>query len=286
MVSTRTLAFENFGRMYQRGRWAVRNLSLVVPFGVITALVGPNGAGKTTLLRAALGFEPADEGRVLLGGYDVARDRVRAIGLAGYLPQGTPLYESLTAGDHFKLARSARREFDAAFALSHLRGLGVPSDRAVGSLSGGERAQVALAVALGVGARVLILDEPLASLDPLARREFLSALVSHLRSHDAAVILSSHLISDVEQACDRIAVVADGDLVLHMSLREARASFRAVSPADLDGLEPIGTFSGPDGRQVSLVPANGPPAERADLEEVVLGHIAARRRRRNPEDDR
>ena len=121
------LVAEHVGRRYRRTRpWAVRDLSLVVPEGSITALVGPNGAGKSTLIRAALGFERPDEGRLLVFGVDPRRDRTRVVNSLGYVPQGPSLYRNLTIADHLTLARAARSSFDRSYAHARIRGAGPP----------------------------------------------------------------------------------------------------------------------------------------------------------------
>jgi ABC-2 type transport system ATP-binding protein len=271
------LVADRLGRRYRRSRpWALRDVSLDVPEGSITALVGANGAGKSTLIRSCLGFERPDEGRVLVVGVDPRRDRTAAVALIGYVPQGSALYRGLTIDDHFVMAKAARQGFDVGFAQRHVERTGLTVGRRVGELSGGEQAQVTLAIALGTRAPLLLLDEPLASLDPLARRDFLTALLADVRSRGATALLSSHIVTDVEQACDRLAVLADGRLVLAESVAESRARFRIVTADALDGRPAIGRFSSPDGTPIALV-EGGEEGRSATLEEVVLGHLAARR---------
>jgi ABC-2 type transport system ATP-binding protein len=270
------LVVDRFGRRYRRNRpWAVRGVSLSLPKGSITALVGANGAGKSTLIRACVGFERPDEGRVLVDGIDPRRDRARAVAAVGYVPQAAALYRSLTVGDHLDLARYARRSFDRAYALTRVTSAGLAETRKVGDLSGGEQAQVSLALALGTRAHLLLLDEPLASLDPLARRAFLTTLVDDVRGRGATALLSSHIVTDVDQACDRLVVLADGRLVLDTAGAVAKAAFRVLLPNELGGMVPIGTFSSQTGETLALVkdPSLGRPAS---LEEIVLGHLASR----------
>lgn len=269
-----------FGRRYRRGRpWAVRDLSLELPEGSITALVGPNGAGKSTLIRACLGFERPDEGNVSVFGNDAIRHRSRAVSCIGYVPQASSLYGSLSIADHFTLAMAARPLFDRSSATEHIRGVGLSEDRRVGQVSGGEQAHVALALALGTRAPLLLLDEPLASLDPLARRDFLTALVADVRRRGATAMLSSHIVTDVEQACDRLVVLAGGRLVLATTVVAALATYRTVPAAELDGVESVGVFAGPDGTPLALVDRGSTGGKGATLEEVVLGHLASARGR-------
>ncbi len=226
------------------------------------------------MIRAFLGFERPDEGRVEVYGVDPHRDRAAAVRSVGYVPQAASLYRGLTIGDHFAIARSARPTFDTTFAGDHVRRVGLTLDRPAGQLSGGEAAQVMLAMALGTRAPVLLLDEPLASLDPLARRDFLTALVAEVRSRGATALLSSHIVTDVEQACDRLMVLADGRLVLDESVKSARAMFRIAPVAGVGPAGVVGRFAGPDGEPLALV-AGDAAGRSATLEEIVLGHLAA-----------
>lgn len=271
------LQVECFGRRYRRSRpWAVRDVSFAVPEGSITALVGPNGAGKSTIIRACIGFERPDEGRVIVAGVDPVRDRSRAVGLVGYVPQSTSLYRSLTVGDHLDMACAARHLFDRSGAVDRLHGLGLSERQKVGDLSGGEQAQVALALALGTRGRLLLLDEPLASLDPLARRKFLKVLVDDVRGRGATAVLSSHIITDIEHACDRLAVLVGGRLVLDAAISIAKLEFRTLTLSALGSQRPIGVFDGPGGAPLAVVRdlSAGRPAS---LEEIVLAHLAGAR---------
>jgi len=270
------LVVSEFGRRYRRNRpWAVRGASFTTPAGSITALVGPNGAGKSTLIRACLGFEQADEGTVQVFGHDPKTDRTAAVEAIGYVAQQLGLYRALTIGDHFTIAAAARPAFDRAQARRQLRHLGLGEELRVGDLSGGEQAQVALAIALATSAPLLLLDEPLASLDPLARRDFLGLLVSEVKARGATALLSSHIVSDVETSCDRLVVLSRGRLVLDAAVAEARVRFATVPAAGYPGLA-IGRFASASGEEVALVEA-GEAGRPATLEEIVLGHLAAGR---------
>jgi ABC-type multidrug transport system, ATPase component len=249
---------------------------LTIPAGSVTALVGANGAGKSTLIRACLGFERPNEGRVLVFGTDPRRDRAAAVRQIGYVPQSTALFRGLSIEDHFSFARAGRPTFDRRVAIDHVKRIGLSPRRRVGELSGGEQAQVTLALALGTRAPLLLLDEPLAGLDPLARRDFLTALLADVRARGATVILSSHIVPDVEHACDRLAVLADGRLVLSDAVSSARACFRTVAADAIDGHAAVGRFAGPDGSLIALV-ASETLGRPATLEEIVLGHLAAAR---------
>lgn len=162
-AATHPLVAEQFGRRYRKSLpWATQDVSFVVPEGSIAALVGPNGAGKSTLLRACLGFEIPDAGRLLVFGADPQVRRRTAVEAVGYIPQGLALYRGLAIRDHFTMALAARPSFDDEFAQGLIREAGLGERRKVGELSGGEQAQVALALALGTRAPLLLLDEPLA----------------------------------------------------------------------------------------------------------------------------
>jgi ABC-2 type transport system ATP-binding protein len=249
-----------------------------VPRGSITALVGPNGAGKSTLIKAAIGFERPTAGRVLVEGIDPRRDRGGAVRRIGYVPQAASLYRELSVADHLRLARSLRPGFDATVVRRRLDDLAIPLDSRTDELSGGQQAQVGLALALGTRAPVLLLDEPLASLDPLARREFLHVLVDAVKSEGHTALLSSHVITDIEQACDRLLVLVGGRKLLDLSIAEALAAHWIVAGAAAPAGAVVGVFPGPTGEPLALVTGPGrADARHPTLEELVLGHLAAGR---------
>jgi ABC-2 type transport system ATP-binding protein len=289
---TAVLEAQGFGKRYRRRTWALRGVDLTVPEGTITALVGPNGSGKSTLIRAWIGFERATEGRLSTGGVDPQRDRKGAVGRVGYVPQSPSLYRDLTISDHIVLAGTLRDGFDGPMAAGYVERLSIPLKAKAGELSGGEQAQVGLALALATRAPILLLDEPLASLDPLARREFLHLMVDAVRASGATALLSSHVITDIEQACDRLIVLGKGHTLLDLSVAEALAHHRvldgtAAEATELVGADSfVGAFPAPAGEPLTLVrapvvsPAGALPLGRAaTLEEVVIGHLARGRRR-------
>jgi ABC-2 type transport system ATP-binding protein len=226
------LETHDIGKRYGRRVWALRHLDIAVPDGTITALVGPNGSGKSTLLKAWVGFERPTEGRLTVGGIDPWHDRAGALAQIGYVPQAPSLYRELTVEEHVILARTLRQGFDAAVARRRLADLDIPLDSRADELSGGQQAQVGLALALGTRAPVLLLDEPLASLDPLARREFLHVLVDAVRADGSTALLSSHVITDIEQACDRLLVLGGGRTLLDLSIAAAIAEHVVVEAPD------------------------------------------------------
>ena len=284
MTGTAALEAHALSKRYRRGAIALKAIDLSIAWGGLTALVGPNGAGKSTLIKAWVGLERPTSGQAAVAGIDPWRDRVGAVAKIGYVPQTPALYRELTVTDHIAMAASLRRTFDRSYACARLNELGVPLVARVGNLSGGQQAQVALALALGLRAEVLLLDEPLASLDPLARREFLNVLSNAVKADGLTALLSSHVVTDVEQACDRLIVLGSGHKVLDSSLNAA-VSEHAVSDGALlapSGWRPVAVFAGPDQRPLRLwyaprAEAHPSGARDATLEEVVLGYLAAAR---------
>jgi ABC-2 type transport system ATP-binding protein len=292
---TAVLEAHGYGKRYRGRPWALRGLDLAVPEGSITALVGPNGSGKSTLIRGWIGFEPPTEGTLLIAGIDPQRQRTAALLRSGYVPQQPALYRELTVAEHLELAITFRPGFDALLAREYVERLGIPLAAQANELSGGEQAQVGLAIALGTRAKILLLDEPLASLDPLARREFLHVLVTAVRREGHTALLSSHVITDIEQACDRLIVLGRGRTLLDLTVDDALAHHRVVVAAEWPSDRPgrVGTFPTTTDERLTLVRVGldgssptGPdpaaaesPGRPATLEEVVIGHLAAGRAR-------
>jgi len=274
---TAALETHQLAKRYRRGVWALAGIDLEIPFGGITALVGPNAAGKSTLIKTWVGFERPTRGSVRVAGVDPWRDRRAALGHIGYVPQSPALYDGLSVEDHLDLAVLLRPGFDRAAARERLDQLDIPREAGARNLSGGQQAQVALALALGTRADVLLLDEPLASLDPLARREFLHVLTDAVRVGGATALLSSHIVTDVEQACDGLVVLGVGRVLLQSSVADALSTHR-IAPGDGATGEVIATFLGPAGEPLALQRAGGGPGQRpATLEEIVLGYLASAR---------
>jgi ABC-2 type transport system ATP-binding protein len=187
--------------------WALLECSLVIPQGHVTALVGPNGAGKTTLLRMLAGLSTPTAGCASVLGQSPEQSE-EFLSSIGYLAQDIPLYKRLTAEQHLEIGARLNHNWDSEGARARLTALRIPADRPVSTLSGGQRAQVALGLALAKRPRVLLLDEPVAALDPLARREFLTSLTEAVAEGDLSVILSSHLLHDLERVCDHLVLLA------------------------------------------------------------------------------
>jgi ABC-2 type transport system ATP-binding protein len=206
-VSDAPAALEATGLGKRYGRtWALRDCSLALPQGRIAALVGPNGAGKTTLLHLAVGLLAPTAGAIRVLGGTPGRDPA-LLARVGFVAQDAPLYGDFSVAEHLTMGGRLNPRFDQVLARDRLGRLGIPLDRRVGTLSGGQRAQVALAMALAKRPQLLLLDEPVASLDPLARREFLQALMGSVAEQGLTVLLSSHLLADLERVCDYLIVL-------------------------------------------------------------------------------
>ncbi|HEX7368274.1 MAG TPA: ABC transporter ATP-binding protein [Candidatus Saccharimonadales bacterium] len=189
--------------------WALQNCDITVPEGSVSALVGPNGAGKSTLLKILVGLSRASTGESTV--FDKTPVQHEAfLSDIGYLAQEIPLYKNLNAGSHIEMGKHLNRRFDERATRERLEELGIPLNRAVGKLSGGQRAQVALALALAKKPRLLLLDEPVAALDPLARHDFLSSLAQAVADGGLSVVMSSHLLADLERVSDHVIVLAAG----------------------------------------------------------------------------
>jgi ABC-2 type transport system ATP-binding protein len=186
---------------------ALNDCTITVPEGRISALIGPNGAGKTTLLKLLAGLSRPTAGQVTVNG-SVPRQAPAFLAEIGYLAQEIPLYRRLSAEDHIRAGAHLNPRWDGASVRERLTALNIPLDRPVGKLSGGQRAQVALSLILGKRPRLLLLDEPVAALDPLARRNFLGTLTDGVAVGGLTVMLSSHLVTDMERVCDHIVILS------------------------------------------------------------------------------
>lgn len=278
------LEADALGRRYGRA-WALRDCSLSLPSGRVAALVGPNGAGKTTLLNLAVGLLKPDAGRVRVFGRD-PREGTGALGEIGFVAQDTPLYRDFTARELITMGGRLNRRWDAALARDRLSALGVPPDKPVGGLSGGQRAQVALALALAKRPRLLLLDEPIASLDPLARREFMRALMGAVADSGASVLFSSHLLAELERTCDHLIVLQTAQVQLSGAVEDLLAGHRLlVGPRDaagtLPGVERVIRAAHTDRQSTLLVRCRALPVlapgwteHDVSLEDLVLAYLS------------
>ena len=285
-MSTAVIETKGLSKRYRRVA-ALSDCSITVPEGRISALVGPNGAGKTTLLRLLAGLAAPTGGTALvLGG--APRQDPQFLAEIGFLAQEIPLYRRFTAADHINVGAHLNRRWDGESVRTRLAGLNIPLDRPVGKLSGGQRAQVALALTLAKRPRVLLLDEPVAALDPLARRHFLATLTSAVADAGGAltVVLSSHLVADLERISDHLILLSASRVQLCGDTEELLAEHKVlVGPRkDTSALERTHTLvhAVRTARQARLlVRLNGPlfdpgyEAEDISLEELVLGYMGA-----------
>lgn len=203
---------ERLGKRYGR-RWALRDCTLEIPEGAVVGLVGANGAGKSTFLHLTVGLlEPSEGSLEVLGG----RPGADATQLAkvGFVAQDAPLYSALSVADHLRLGAHTNVGWDDAAAHDRIRALGLDLRQRAGKLSGGQRSQLALTLAMGKRPELLVLDEPVSSLDPLARRTFLADVMELMADERPTVVLSSHLLSDVERVCDHLILMAEGKVQL------------------------------------------------------------------------
>jgi ABC-2 type transport system ATP-binding protein len=262
---------------------ALSEASVTVPEGRISALIGPNGAGKTTLLRLLAGLARPTGGEVAVLGRPPGQDPAFLAGV-GFLAQEIPLYRRLTAEDHIRIGAHLNARWDGTYVRQRLESLRIPLDQRVGTLSGGQRAQVALALTLAKRPRLLLLDEPVAALDPLARRQFLAHLAEAVAGGGLTVVLSSHLVADLERTCDHLILLAASHVQLCGDIDTLLAEHQVlVGPAkDTTAIERDHTLvqAVRTPRQTTLlIRRNGPvvdPAfETADvgLEELVLGYM-------------
>jgi len=224
---TAALATRALGKRYGR-RWALSGCTLEVPAGHVAGLVGPNGAGKTTLLQLAVGLIEPSAGSIAVLGEEVAATSAQ-LARVGFVAQDTPLYQSLSVADHLRLGAALNPGWDQTLADARIARLGLDRAQHAGTLSGGQRAQLALTLATAKRPELLVLDEPVASLDPLARREFLGALMEFAAEHTVSVVLSSHLVADLERVCDYLILVAEGHVQLSGEVDELLATHRRLS---------------------------------------------------------
>jgi ABC-2 type transport system ATP-binding protein len=273
---------EGLGKRYGR-RWALAGCTLSIPAGRVVGLVGPNGAGKTTLINLSTGMLAPSAGTIeVLGGRPGAGPAQLA--RVGYLAQDAPVYVGLPVADHLRLGAHLNPGWDAELARDRIGRLGLDPKQKAGTLSGGQRAQLALTLAVAKRPELLILDEPVASLDPLARREFLQDLMGTVAEQEVSVVLSSHLISDLERACDYVIVLVDSRVQLAGPVDELLATHHLLSGPrrDLaslpDGLQVI-SASHTDVQTTLLARTSGPvfdpawTASEVDLEDLVLAYM-------------
>jgi len=271
---------KRFGRT-----WALRDCSIRIPAGKIAGLVGPNGAGKTTFLHLVAGLLAPTTGEVTVFGRSPRSQLLLLLDRVGFVAQDTPLYTSFTVADMLRFGRRLNSRWDQASAEQRLRGLNIPFDRRIGHLSGGQRSQVGLALALGKRPELLLLDEPVARLDPLARREFMQGLTEAVAEDGISVLLSSHVIGDLERVCDYLIIITEGRVQVTGEIEELLAAHHllvgpriheSVRPPDVEVIKASHTE-----RQSSLWVRGRPPhmpegwrEQPVSLEELVITYLS------------
>jgi ABC-2 type transport system ATP-binding protein len=280
---TDAIETRGLGRQYG-STWALTDCTLNIPAGCVTGLVGPNGAGKTTLLNLATGMLRPTAGSIrALGG--VPGRGTEQLRKVGFVAQETPVYAGLSVADHLRLGRHLNARWDGELAAGRIAELELDPRRKAGRLSGGQRAQLALTMALARRPELLILDEPVASLDPLARREFLEGLAGATSGTQMSVVMSSHLVSDLERICDYLVVLVASRIQIAGPVTDVVASHHLVSgpsvdrddlPADAQIIAAVHNL----GQTTVLVRAAAAPQHpawavtRPNLEDVVLAYMS------------
>jgi ABC-2 type transport system ATP-binding protein len=283
---TAVLETTGLGKRYGR-RWALHDCTLAIPEGKVVGLVGPNGAGKTTLLHLAVGLLAPTTGTVtVLGG--LPSDGPTQLGRVGFVAQDTPIYAGLSVAKHLRMGAWLNPVWDADMAASRIDRLGLDPGQRAGSLSGGERAQLALTLAIAKRPELLVLDEPVASLDPLARREFLQSLMEVVAVQGVSVVLSSHLVADLERVCDYLVVLAASHVQVAGEVSTLLASHHRLSgprrdPRTLPANQVVVEESHTDKQSTLLVRTDEPILDPAwtvrpvTLEDLVLAYMSQAR---------
>jgi ABC-2 type transport system ATP-binding protein len=277
IVTTRGL-----GKQYRR-RWALQDCTLEIPGGRVTGLVGPNGAGKSTLLGLAVGMLTPTVGTIEVCGGRPAADSAQ-LAKVGFVAQDTPTYAGLTVADHLRLGAHLNPRWDDAAARRRTDRLGLDPNKRAGQLSGGQRAQLALTLGLAKRPELLVLDEPVASLDPLARREFLQVLMEAVAEDDISVLLSSHVVSDLERVCDHLVVLVDSQVRVAGDVEDLLTSHHRLSgplraPATLPADQYVVWASHTDRQSTYVVRTKSAIHDPAwsimglDLEDLVLAYL-------------
>jgi ABC-2 type transport system ATP-binding protein len=281
-VST-ALRTRGLGKRY-RQHWALTDCTLDVPAGRVVGLVGRNGAGKTTLLNLAVGqIQPTTGSIEVLGGRPASGPAQLA--KVGYVAQDTPTYPWLSVADHLRLGASLNPRWDDALAHDRIRGLGLDPRQRAGKLSGGQRAQLALTLGVAKRPELLILDEPVAALDPVARRQFLQALMAAALEQELTVVLSSHLVTDLERVCDHLIVLDAGRVLLAGEIDQLLATHRRLTglrrdPSTLPADQHVVTASHTDRQTTLLVRTDRPiddptwTVSEVGLEDLVLAYLS------------
>jgi ABC-2 type transport system ATP-binding protein len=265
--------------------WALRECSVAIPAGHVAALVGPNGAGKSTLLNLTVGLAaPTTGGVTVLGGH--AAGSPAALDGVAFVAQDTPLYKNMSAADLLHLTRNLNRRFDQRYAQSRLGELGIPVKRKAGQLSGGQQAQLALTLALARRPRLLVLDEPMAMLDPVARHDFMATVMTAMADDGVSVVLSSHVLAELERVADYLILMSQGRVQVAGEVDDLLASHRVLTGPAAEAGRQAGRLNVVHARQGGaqahlLVRTNGAAdpvpsgwdAHPVSLEELALAYL-------------
>ncbi|MFF4550359.1 ABC transporter ATP-binding protein [Streptomyces sp. NPDC001406] len=265
------------GMRFGRGRWALRACGFRLPAGRVCAVVGPNGAGKSTLLALAAGLLAPTEGTLTVLGTHPARARARV----GYVAQDKPLYPQLTIAETLRMGADLNPDrWDATTAERVVAAGGLAPKARIRALSGGQRTRVALALALGKRPELLLMDEPMADLDPLARHELMGTLMAQAAEYGTTIVMSSHVVAELENSCDHLLLVGSGRIRLAGEIDDLLAAHTRVSTAADTALAPHTVVeSRVTGRQLSALirPASPLPTDwrttAPSLEELVLAYL-------------
>jgi ABC-2 type transport system ATP-binding protein len=261
----------------------LRECSLAIPAGHVTALVGPNGAGKTTLLNLAVGLAEPSAGSVTVLGGLPAGSPAALDGIA-FVAQDMPVYKNLSAADMLHLTGNLNRHFDRGYAEARLGELGIPLKRKAGRLSGGQHAQLALTLALARRPRLLVLDEPVAMLDPVARHDFMATVLTAMADDGVSVVLSSHVLAELKRVADYLILLSRGQVQVAGEVDDLLASHRLLTgpaaEADRYAERPVVHIRRAQAQAHLLVRATAddpvPPgweSHPVDLEELTLAYL-------------
>jgi ABC-2 type transport system ATP-binding protein len=283
---TPVLEANGLGKQYGR-RWALHDCTLAIPEGKVVGLVGPNGAGKTTLLHLAVGLLTPTAGAItVLGGRP--GDGPGQLARVGFVAQDTPTYARLSVAKHLRMGALLNPHWDERLATDRIETLDIDLGQRTGSLSGGQRAQLALTLAIAKRPELLLLDEPVASLDPLARREFLQVLMEVVAEQGVSVVLSSHLVADLERVCDYLVVLVASHVQLAGEVDELLASHHRLSgprrdPESLPANQHVIEESHTERQSTLLIRTDDPVLDPAwtvkpvTLEDLVLAYMGQAR---------
>jgi len=281
---TAAIEARGLGKQYGR-RWALTDCTLSIPAGHVVGLVGPNGAGKTTLINLATGMLTSTTGSIAVLGKKPASDPAQ-LASVGYVAQDTPTYSSMSVEDHLRFGAHMNPAWDNDLARKRIQQLDLDPKQKAGKLSGGQRAQLALTLAIAKRPQLLMLDEPIASLDPLARREFLQVLMEATADQELSVVMSSHLVTDLERVADYLIVLVASRVQIAGEVSSLLATHHLLTgprrdTASLPAGQQVITESHTDRQSSFVVRSNEPIQDPTlsvaglDLEDLVLAYMGS-----------